>query len=164
MRVSRRETSLPPQGGKGATGLQLFDSSILIPWLRSGDHDKIVTASFEGKRFLLCTVVWMGLYAGTRSKADKRDLDAIQHALSSIERVVSPAPEDFYRAGQMMAPYSRLYGRIEPRDHAKDVLIALCAVRAGTELVTENEEHMRTWQRIPARSKRRLRLQVVKRT
>jgi predicted nucleic acid-binding protein len=143
--------------------LQLFDSSILIPWLRSGHYDEIVTASFEARRFLLCTVVWMELYAGTRTKADKQDLDAMQRALSSIGRVVSPAPEDFYRAGQMLASYSRLYGRIEPKDHANDVLIALSAVRVGAELVTENAEHMETWQKILARSKKSLYLRVVRR-
>ena len=144
--------------------LQLFDSSVLIPWLRNGDCDEIVTASFGSKRFLLCTVVWMELYAGTRAKADKQDLDAMQRSLSSIGRMVSPTPEDFFQAGQMMATYSRLYGRIAPKDHTPDVLIALCATQAGAELVTENGAHMGIWKRILARSQRQLRLLVVERT
>jgi len=103
----------------------------------------------------------MELYAGTRSKADKRDLDGMQQALSRIGRIVSPTPEDFFQAGQMMAAYSRQYGRITPKDHALDVLIALCAAQAGSELVTRNGEHMETWRRILARSHKPLRLLIV---
>jgi hypothetical protein len=49
--------------------LQLFDSSVLIPWLRTRHYDALVTAAFASQRFLLSTVVWMELYTGTRSRA-----------------------------------------------------------------------------------------------
>ena len=42
----------------------------------------------------------------------------------------------------MMAYYARQYGAIQPRDHANDVLIALCVSRANATLITENKEHM----------------------
>jgi predicted nucleic acid-binding protein len=110
-------------------GLQIFDSSVLIPWLRDGSYDQLVTASFTSRQFMLCTVVWMELYAGTRSASDKRDLDRMVQALADVGRVISPHPKDFYQAGQMIAYYARQYGAIRPRDHANDVLIALCASR-----------------------------------
>ena len=116
--------------------LQLFDSSVLIPWLRSRRYDEVVTAAFASRRFLLCTVVWMELYAGTRTRADKRDLDRMVAALSGN-------------------------GAIEVREHANDVLIALSASRAGAELVTVNREDMERWQGMLKRSRRRLSLQVV---
>jgi predicted nucleic acid-binding protein len=141
--------------------LQLFDSSVLIPWLRNRPHDSLVTAAFESRQFLLCAVVWMELYAGTRSRGDKQDLDRMQQAMSSIGRVVAPAPEDFYTAGQMMSQYIRRYGHIEVRDHANDVLIALCAWRGVAELVTVNQEDMKCWQSILRRSGKRLTLRVI---
>jgi len=116
--------------------LQLFDSSVLIPWLRSRRYDEVVTAALASRRFLLCTVVWMELYAGTRTRADKRDLDRMVAALSGN-------------------------GAIEVREHANDVLIALSASRAGAELVTVNREDMERWQGMLKRSRRRLSLQVV---
>lgn len=145
-------------------GLQIFDSSVLIPWLRDGSYDQLVTASFTSRQFVLCTVVWMELYAGTRSANDKRDLDRMAQALTDIERVISPQPEDFYQAGQMIAYYARQYGAIQPREHANDALIALCASRTSATLITENEEHMKKWQRILKRSGRRLYLECVSRT
>ena len=132
--------------------LQVFDSSVLIPWLRDGSHDDLIAASLKSRRFLLCTVVWMELYAGTRDKADKRDLDHTVQALTKIKRIVSPQPEEFYVAGQAMAYYGRQYGAIRTKDHVSDVLIALCAARAGAQLVTENREHMEIWQRVLKRS------------
>ena len=144
-------------------GLQTFDSSVLIPWLRDGSYDQLVTASFTARQFMLCTVVWMELYAGTRSASDKQDLDQMVQALADVGRVISPQPEDFYQAGQMVAYYSRQYGAIQPRDHANDILIALCASRTNATLITENKEHMEKWQRILKRSRRRLDLQYVSR-
>jgi len=78
----------------------------------------------------------MELYAGTRTRADKRDLDRMVAALSGN-------------------------GAIEVREHANDVLIALSASRAGAELVTVNREDMERWQGMLKRSRRRLSLQVV---
>ena len=78
--------------------LQLFDSSVLIAWLRTRHYDTLVTTAFATRRLLLSTVVGMELYAGTRSRGDKQDLDRMRRALTSVGRVVSPEPEDFYAA------------------------------------------------------------------
>ena len=101
--------------------LQLFDSSVLIPWLRTQRYDDLVATAFESRRFLLSTVVAMELYAGTRSRGDKQDLDRMVQALTGIGRVVSPEPEDFYTAGQLVATYSRRYGQL-----------ALCEIMSTT--------------------------------
>jgi predicted nucleic acid-binding protein len=83
--------------------LQLFDSSVLIPWLRTRHYDALVATAFTSRRFLLSTVVWMELYAGTRSRGDKQDLDRMVRTLTRVGRVVSPEPEDCYTAGQVVA-------------------------------------------------------------
>jgi len=140
---------------------QLFDSSVLIPWLRTRQYDTLVTAAFDTRRFLLSTVVCMELYAGTRSRADKQDLDRMVTALASVKRVVTPAPEDFYTAGQMAASYARHHGQIALREHANDLLIALGAWRAAAELVTVNRQDMERWQRLLRRAGRRVTLRVM---
>ena len=141
--------------------LQLFDSSVLIPWLRTRHYDDLVTTAFASRRFLLSTVVWMELYAGTRRRADKQDLDRMVRALTGIGRVVSPEAEDFYTAGQMVAAYARLYGHIALRDHANDILIALGAWRVHAELVTVNRQDMERWQRLLQRSGKRFTLWAI---
>jgi len=109
----------------------------------------------------MSTVVWMELYAGTQSRADKQDLDRMMRALTSIGRVVSPEPEDFYTAGQMVATYVRRYGQIALRDHANDLLIALGAWRTRAELVTVNRQDMERWQRLLRRSGEQVTLHAV---
>jgi predicted nucleic acid-binding protein len=82
-------------------------------------------------------------------------------ALASVKRVVTPAPEDFYTAGQMAASYARHHGQIALREHANDLLIALGAWRAVAELVTVNRQDMERWQRLLRRAGRRITLRVM---
>jgi predicted nucleic acid-binding protein len=103
----------------------------------------------------------MELYAGTHSRGDKQDLDRIVRALTSVGRVVSPEPEDFYTAGQMVATYTRRYGQIALRDHAQDILIALGAWRAPAELFTVNRQDMERWQRLLRRTGKRVTIRAV---
>jgi predicted nucleic acid-binding protein len=103
----------------------------------------------------------MELYVGTRSRGDKQDLDRIVRALTSVGRVVSPEPEDFYTAGQMVATYTRRYGQIALRDHAQDILIALGAWRARAELVTVNRQDMERWQRLLRRTGKHVTIRAV---
>jgi predicted nucleic acid-binding protein len=140
---------------------QLFDSSVLIPWLRTRNYEDLVATAFAARRFVLSTVVWMELYAGTRQRADKQDLDRMVRALAGIGRVVAPEPEDFYAAGQVVAFYIRRYGQIAPRDHTNDILIALGAWRADAELVTVNRQDMERWQRLLRRTGKRVTLRIT---
>jgi predicted nucleic acid-binding protein len=142
--------------------LELYDTSVLVPWIRSGIFEEKVDLSFRQRRFLLCTVVWMELYAGTHSKEDKQYLDRIRDDMKRRELIISPEPDDFYLVGQMLSYYAREFGRIEPRDHANDALIAVCASRSEAALITVNAEHMQQWQRVLRRFKKRLDLGVLR--
>jgi hypothetical protein len=82
-------------------------------------------------------------------------------ALTDLGRVVSPEPEDFYTAGQVVATYTRRYGQIALRDHAPDILIALGAWRARAELFTVNRQDMERWQRLLRRSGKRVTIRAV---
>ena len=81
--------------------------------------------------------------------------------LTGIGRVVSPAPEDFYTAGQMVATYARRYGQIALRDHAHDILIALGTWRARAELFTVNRQDMERWQGLLRRAGKRIAVRAV---
>lgn len=141
--------------------LYLFDSSVLIPWLRTQRYDDLVTAAFESRRFILSTVVAMELYAGTRSRGDKQDLDRMVQSLMGIGRTVSPEPEDFHTAGQLVALYSRRHGQMALRDHGNDILIALGAWRARAELFSVNRQDMERWQGLMRGSGKRFMLRTV---
>ena len=103
----------------------------------------------------------MELYAGTRSRGDKQDLDRMVQALTSVGRVVSPEPEDFYTAGQVVATYTRHYGQMAWRDHAQDSLIALGAWRTRAELFTVNRQDMERWQGLLRRAGKRITVRAV---
>jgi hypothetical protein len=62
---------------------QIFDSSVLIPWVRGIAYREMVDPARQSGRFLLCTVVWMELYAGTRDRTEKRQLDQMVQRLSN---------------------------------------------------------------------------------
>ena len=82
-------------------------------------------------------------------------------ALTGVGRVVSPEPEDFSTAGQMVATYTRRYGQLALRDHAQDILIALGAWRARAELCTINRQDMERWQWLLRRTGKRVTIQAV---
>lgn len=93
-------------------------------------------------------MVLQELYAGTSTKKDKQDLDIINQSFLALGRIVTPLHEDWITAGNVMARYSRLHGRMRPRDHINDLLILLSAARVRAELATENESDMKRWAKI----------------
>jgi hypothetical protein len=54
--------------------------------------------------------------------------------------------EDWTLAGRCLARYSSRWGRIVPRDHVADVLVAVTASKLNARLATENVERMIRWQ------------------
>ena len=116
----------------------VFDTSIYIPYLRGQAYANLVEPAGRAARVRLSPVVVSELYAGTRSARDKADLDVVVRAYRSLGYLLDVTIEDWIRAGQAIRRYTRLYGRIEPREHLNDVLILASSGRAGVEVVTEN--------------------------
>jgi len=104
------------------------------------------------------------LYAGARTRADKRNYDGINQAFIRQGYVVTPSHEDWALSGVLLAQYQQRYGELEPRSHINDLLIALGAVRAGAELVTENVTDMERWRKMLSRSGNSFSLQTVTRS
>ncbi len=123
----------------------LLDSSVFIPYLRNGTYAATVDALLARGRVVLHTVVVLELYAGTASVEDKRDVDELRAAAERLGRVVHPSADDLALAGQVLADYSRSHGRIRPRDHTHDLLIAIGAGRGRHVLLTENVSDMQRW-------------------
>ena len=136
----------------------VFDSSILIPFLRGLRYGEEVKTVFERGRGFIVTLVLFELYSGVRSKDDKKEVDIIFQESRRIGRLLNPEIEDWSQAGLFISQYIRLYGKIEPKDHMNDVMIALLASKYGHTVVTENKKHFENWKRIFSRSGIRLNL------
>ena len=92
------------------------------------------------------------LYAGTRSPEDGRALDRIVAAMHRAQRLPTPTPGDWARAGRLIARHVRLRGALRPRDHLADVLIVVSAARIGGVVVTANVRHFETWAEVASAS------------
>lgn len=134
----------------------LLDSSVWIPYLRDGAHASTVGPLVARGQAVLHTVVLMELYAGTAGVEDKRDIDALRSAAERLGHLVHPTADDLALAGQVLSDYSSRHGRIRPRDHSHDLLIAIGAGRGRHTLLTENVSDMTRWARALARRSRLL--------
>jgi hypothetical protein len=59
--------------------------------------------------------------------------------------------QDWLLAGRCLARYSARWGRIRPRDHIADVVVAVSAIRLGAILASEDLGQMRRWSWIAGR-------------
>jgi predicted nucleic acid-binding protein len=123
----------------------LVDSSVWVPYLRANRYAATMKALVGRRRLWLHSVVLLELYAGTANKDDKRDVDDIREAARRLERICHPTVVDLCLAGNVLAEYARREGRIRPRDHSHDLVIAIGAGRSASLLLTENVEDMTRW-------------------
>jgi len=142
---------------------QLFDTSTLIPMIRGEAYEPLFRRGLRSGRARISSVVMQELYAGARSRADKRSLDEFNRAFVSRGYVVTPDHHDWTRAGVILARYRRLHGDVQPRDHLNDLLIVLCAAKIAADLVTENAADMVRWRRMLPPDARALRIVGVRR-
>ena len=94
----------------------VFDSSVYVPYLRGQAYAGFVEPAGRSARVRLSVVVLAELYANARSARDKADLDVVVRAYRSLGYFLGVTTEDWIRAGQAIRRYTRLYGRIEPRE------------------------------------------------
>lgn len=126
----------------------VFDTSIIIPYLVHGIHAALLKTALRRGMALLPAPVLHELYAGTRSKSDKNDADRIYGSFQQIDGILVPSEEDWAASGIYMARYIRSYGKVDPKDHLTDLLIAILASNAGAPLITQNRKDMARWQKI----------------
>ena len=100
------------------------------------------------------------LYAGAKTRKDLRDLESFRRALG--ENIIETTVEDWILAGRCIVLYSIRFGKIKPRDHIIDILIAVKAARINAVLVTENRGDMTRWKEILARMGQRVKVETPK--
>jgi predicted nucleic acid-binding protein len=136
------------------------DSSVLISYLRFGKYRQFILAGLERGTVFLPGVVLCELYAGATSSEDRADTEALRRALGL--HVVETGAEDWVLAGRCLSYYSSRWGKIKPRDHLADVLVAVAALRAGGRLVSEDLKQIQRWSWVLGKLGRRLRVRKIK--
>ncbi len=134
------------------SGLLLFDSSVYIRYIRSGWYPWLFETENLVLRTMLTVVVAAELYAGARSREDKKELDIVWRRHQYLGMLSCPPPETWLLAGVLLERYARLYGGLRYADHFRDILIALEASRHRATLVTENATDFLRWRRLLKRS------------
>ena len=136
------------------------DSSVLISYLRFGKYRQFILTGLERGTLFLPGVVLCELYAGATSPEDRADVESLRRALGA--HVVEAGGDDWVLAGRCLSHYSARWGKVRPRDHLADVMVAVAALRVGGILVSEDLKQIKRWSWVLKRLGRRLNVSQVK--
>lgn len=100
------------------------------------------------------------LYAGAKTGDDLRDLESFRRAQG--DNIIETTVEDWILAGRCIVLYSIRFGKIKPRDHIIDILIAIKAARINAVLVTENQRDMNRWKEILVKLGKKIKVETPK--
>ncbi len=138
----------------------VIDSSILISYMRFGKYEDFLFKELSKKTLFFPGPVLGELYAGATTQEDRKDLESLRQALG--KNIIETTVEDWILAGRCIAIYSMRLGKVKPRDHILDVLIAITAAKMGAALATENLRHMKRWKEILTRMGKRVKVETPK--
>lgn len=141
----------------------LFDAGVYIASSTYLPYRRVLIDAARRGELLLSSVVAMELLAGFRTQRWRQAFRKLRQDLERIGNVVQPEHEDYLTAGEILFALSRKHGRLDFRDHFRDGLIALEAVRSRATLLTENSKHFLLWRQALMRAGRSLRLQILTR-
>lgn len=127
--------------------LRLWDTCSYVRRFSDRRVDVQIEEEIHGQRFVLCSVVAMELYAGTRDLRTKRALDRLVRCSRENDLVVTPVLGDYQEVGVALGRYGRRRGRVNPHAHFRDALIVACAKRCDAVIVTENTVDFARWTR-----------------
>jgi predicted nucleic acid-binding protein len=130
----------------------LPDSSVLIPYFTRQHYAERIERALRAGRLALCSVVAEEVLAGARSQQERRLYDRFFGQCQRLGLVITPDYDAWRMCGRLLSRYRERFGALEPRDHQNDVLIVLTARQLArqeaTTVVTENDRHFITWQRL----------------
>lgn len=138
----------------------LFDTSVYIAYIRRKEYSELVDRATESGRVVLSSVVAMELYAGARSVVEKRLLDQFVESMKMVSAYETPREDDWARGGILVERFTRFRGHAQVRDHFRDILVVLGAVRRGAILVS-SDAHLANWGNILKRQGEALRLKIL---
>ncbi|HTZ74747.1 MAG TPA: PIN domain-containing protein [Candidatus Aquilonibacter sp.] len=118
----------------------LFDTSIYIDALRSGDAAVHARRLAESGPVWLSAVVLAELYAGASGRA-VRTVQKLEYDFRVVERLLLPNATDWATAGRALAYLREQFGyELTGRGRVmNEALIAMSAARTGTTVITGNE-------------------------
>lgn len=134
----------------------VIDTNLYIDWLNQGLHADLLFQRESVKH--LSAVVMMELYAGARSRQDRRLLDSVLSPFAKSDRLIVPTGAMYKEAGSVLSEL-RARPALSRARHASlshDVLIALSARAIGATVLTQNAHDFLAIQRL-----RPFRLQIV---
>ena len=135
------------------------DTSVVVGYLRYGRYRQFLITGLRRNSLFLPGVVLCELYAGAMRRDDWADLEKLRRALGA--HVLVTESSDWVLAGRCLSWYAARWGKIRPRDHLADVLVAVAATRVGASLATEDVKQMSRWGRALRKFGHPLRLRSV---
>jgi predicted nucleic acid-binding protein len=139
-------------------GPLLFDTGIYIRFARGEDYFWLGDDARVFQRTVLTSVVAAELYAGTRSRREKRSLDELCRAHRVLGHFSSPSAGSWIDTGILLRRARTVFGQMDFVRHFRDLLIAVEAVRARATLVTENIADFARWKSLLATARKTLKL------
>jgi predicted nucleic acid-binding protein len=121
----------------------VVDTSILIGYLRTGRYGEFLRREVARGAVFLPGVVLYELQSGATTRDDRADVETLRRALGP--KIVGTDPDDWLLAGRCLTRYAQRWGRIRPRDHVADALVAVTAARLGATVATEDVRGMTRW-------------------
>ena len=126
----------------------VFDSDLYIDWINAGSHEELLLdRSFV--RYM-STVVLLELQAGALELAAAKAVADLHRTFTRTDRLLSPSPETFWRAGSALRVLHRRHG-LDLRTRFRlvnDCLIALSSRQVGATVITRNARDFRLIQRV----------------
>lgn len=121
----------------------VVDTSILVGYLRAGRYGEFLRREIARGGVFMPGVVLYELAAGATTRDDRADVETLRRALG--QRIVGTASDDWLLAGRCLARYAERWGKIRPRDHVADALVAVAAARLGATVASEDVRGMTRW-------------------
>jgi len=123
----------------------LFDTSIYVAALRSGDHGALAVRRLDsGSLVWLSAVVLEELYAGAGDRG-QHIVARLERDFERAKRILVPNLSDWTQAGTVLARLAEKYNyeQIGQGRLTNDALIAMNAGRLGIQVITANERDFR---------------------
>ncbi len=126
----------------------VFDSDLYIDWINAGSREELLL----GRSFAryMSTVVLLELQAGALDPVAVKAVGDLYRAFTRTGRLLSPSPESFWRAGNVLRVLQRRRG-FDLRTRFRlvnDCLIALSSRQIGATVITRNQRDFRLIQQI----------------
>ena len=121
----------------------VVDTSILVGYLRAGSYGEFLRREIPRGGVFLPGVVLYELQAGTTTRGDRADVETLRRALGT--KIVGTVADDWVLAGRCLAKYAERWGRVRPRDHLADTLVAVTAARLNATVASEDVRGMARW-------------------